>query len=70
MEIAQANVQSYCGDAAGIESICKWGRELKVKSTFDEKAFKEDNAELHAEFSHEEVGGVAHIVIPKQGYAQ
>ena len=69
MDIAQANVQTYCADSASVENICKWVREMKSKSIFDEKLLREELPELYAEFTHEEAGGVAHIVNPKQGYA-
>ncbi len=69
MDIAEANVKTYCADSAGVENICKWVREIKSKTTFDEKLLKEELPDLYAEFTHEEAGGVAHIVKPKQGYA-
>ncbi len=68
MDIAQANVKTYCAESAGVENICKWVRELKSKTIFDEKLLKEERPDLYAEFTHEEAGGVAHIVKPKQGY--
>ena len=69
MEIATVNVQAFCADSAGVENICKWVREMKSKTTFDEKLFREELPDLYAEFTREEAGGVAHIVNPKQGYA-
>ena len=49
-DIAEATVQVICDIANGINGICTWKREEKVKTVLDKTALKKDHPETYARF--------------------
>ena len=68
LDIAKANVQTICGDSAGIEGICKWSRVEKETKSFDKSAFIEAFPDIAEKFMHLESQSAALIIDPMQGY--
>ena len=66
--IAEARLKSACGDAGGIEGVCKWSRSVETKQVFDDKLFREEHPELAEQFTKPGVSTQAVIVNPKRGY--
>ena len=67
-EIAQANLKSYCQDYAGIEGLCKWKRESKETSKFDQAALIEAHPKIAEKFMTEVEVAPAIIMQKKRAY--
>jgi len=68
LDIAKANIQTICGDSAGIDGVCKWSRVEKETKIFDQPAFIEAFPDIAEKFMHLESQTAALIIDPMQGY--
>jgi len=68
LDIAKANIQTLCGESAGIEGICKWGRAETEARSFDQAAFIEAFPDIAEKFMHLESQSPSLIIDPMQGY--
>ena len=68
LDIAKANIQTICGDSAGIDGICKWSRVEKETKSFDQAAFIEALPDIAEKFMRLESQSAALIIDPMQGY--
>lgn len=68
LEIARANIQTLCGNAGGIDGVCKWSRIDKETRSFDQIAFIEAFPDIAEKFMHIETQSPSLIIDPKQGY--
>ena len=65
IEIATSKLKVACGESEGIEGICTWKREIKVKKVFDTPKFVSENPDLYTSYLSEEV--TKEYVLPKNG---
>ena len=67
-QIAESQLKTLCGVNEGIEAICTWPRENKIKLAFDLESFEAENPELYAKYLEKRDDVEVTLVDPKRGY--
>lgn len=67
-QIAEAHLKVLCAENQGIEDICTWPREDKVKESFNQDLFAQENPDLFASYLQKREDVEATIVDSKKGY--
>jgi hypothetical protein len=65
----QTQLRVACGISSEIIGVCKWDRQLKVKTKFDKKAFKNDHPDLFSQFVTVETPAPSQIIHRHRGFA-
>lgn len=65
IEIATSKLKVACGEAQGIDGVCTWKREDKVKKVFDTPRFVSEHPDLYTSYLSDEV--TKEYVLPNKG---
>lgn len=65
IEISTSKLKVACGRAEGIEGVCTWKRENKIKEVFDTPSFVSDHPELYTSYLSDEV--TREYLLPSKG---
>ena len=67
-ELAEANVKSACGSAAGIEDVCAWPRSVEEVSKINRDALKAKHLKKYEEYLSQGSGSEATVLAKDRGY--